>query len=195
MATAFGVAERTEIRSSLRRAAWQHACLEGMKYTSIDRLCAEAGISKGAFYHFYESKELLFLEVLSLWHRQIFAKVETFMTAHRSLPPEELARESLKTALELLLYRPAAHFLLTERDVLLRRVPAEARDELYRSDEEIVKKLIDICGVRLRIPVETAVGMVRVLLLSATHADDIGPAYDDVANALIDSACSQFIGA
>ena len=84
MATAFGVAERTEIRSSLRRAAWQHACLEGMKYTSIDRLCAEAGISKGAFYHFYESKELLFLEVLSLWHRQIFAKVEAFMAAHRS---------------------------------------------------------------------------------------------------------------
>ena len=86
------------------------------------------------------------------------------------------------------------HSVQTERDVLLRRVPAEARDQLYRSDEEIVKKLIDICGVRLRIPVETAVGMVRVLLLSATHADDIGPAYDDVVNALIDSACSQFIG-
>ena len=194
MATAFGIAERVEIRASLQQAAWQHACREGMKNTSIDRLCEEVGISKGAFYHFYRSKELLFLEVLSLWHQHLFEKVQAFMAAHPELSPEELARESLKRALELLLYRPAARFLLTERDALLRRVSAEARAELYRSDEQIVRKLIDVCGVRLRIPVETAVGIVRVLLLSAMHADDVGPAYDDVVSALIDSACAQFIG-
>lgn len=194
MATAFGASEREEIRSTLRRAAWEHACAEGMKNTSVDQLSAEAGISKGAFYHFYRSKELLFLEVLSVWHQQIFERVESFMTSHADLPPEELARESLKTALELLLYRPAARFILTERDVLLRRVSPEARKKLYRSDDEIVKKLIDVCGVKLNIPMETAVGIVRVLLVSATHASEIGPAYDKVIQALIDSACTQFIG-
>ena len=195
MATAFGSSEREEIRSSLRRAAWKHACDEGMKNTSVDQLSAEAGISKGAFYHFYRSKELLFLEVLSVWHQQIFEKVEAFMTSHADLPPETLARESLKTALELLLYRPAARFILTERDVLLRRVSPEARKALYRSDDEIVKKLIDVCGVKLNIPMETAVGIVRLLLVSATHANEIGPAYDSVIRALIESACAQFIGA
>ena len=195
MATAFGASEREEIRSSLRRAAWAHACAEGMKNTSVDQLSAEAGISKGAFYHFYRSKELLFLEVLSAWHQQIFEQVEAFMGSHDQLPPDTLARESLKTALELLLYRPAARFILTERDVLLRRVSPEARKKLYRSDDEIVKKLIDVCGVKLNIPVETAVGIVRVLLVSATHASEIGPAYDSAIRALIESACAQFIGA
>ena len=69
MATAFGETERAQIRTSLQRAAWRHACSEGMKNTSVDQLSAEAGISKGAFYHFYGSKELLFLEVLSNWHQ------------------------------------------------------------------------------------------------------------------------------
>jgi AcrR family transcriptional regulator len=194
MATAFGASEREEIRSSLRRAAWQHACAEGMKNTSVDQLSAEAGISKGAFYHFYRSKELLFLEVLSAWHQQIFARVEAFMSSHADLPPDTLARESLKTALEQLLYPPAARFILTERDVLLRRVSPEAREQLYRSDGEIVKTLIDMCGVKLNIPMETAVGIVMVLLLSTLHAAEIGPAYDSVIHALIDSACAQFIG-
>ncbi len=194
MATAFGASEREEIRSSLRRAAWQHACTEGMKNTSVDQLSAEAGISKGAFYHFYRSKELLFLEVLSVWHQQIFTRVEAFMSSHADLPADTLARESLKTALGLLLYPPAARFILTERDVLLRRVSPEAREQLYRSDGEIVKTLIDMCGVKLNIPMDTAVGIVMVLLLSALHAAEIGPAYDSVIHALIDSACTQFIG-
>ena len=195
MATAFRDPEREEIRASLRRAAWEHACAQGMKNTSVDQLAAEAGISKGAFYHFYKSKELLFLEVLSVWHQRIFEQVEAFMTSHTDLPPDRLARESLKTALELLLYRPAARFIITERDVLLRRVPADARDRLYRSDDEIVRKLIEVCGVKLNIHVETAVGMVRVLLVSAAHAGEIGPAYDEAVCGLIESACSQFIGA
>ncbi len=194
MATAFGETERAQIRSSLQLAAWRHACLEGMKKTSVDQLSAEAGISKGAFYHFYSSKELLFLEVLSNWHQQVFEKAGSFITSHGELPPDELAKESLKTALGMFLYRPVARFLLNERDELLRRVPPEARSDLYRSDEEIVKRLIDICGVPLKLPLETAVGIVRVLLMSAIHADEIGPAYDSAVHALIDSACAQFVG-
>ena len=195
MGTAFSFAEREEILAALRRAAWEHACSEGMKNTSVDQLSAEAGISKGAFYHFYRSKELLFLEVLSAWHQQIFEQVEAFMTSHMDYPPDKLARESLKTALELLLYRPAARFMITERDVLLRRVSPEARNRLYRSDDEIVKNLIEICGVRLNITIETAVGIVRLRLVSAAHAGEIGPAYDDAICALIESSCTRFIGA
>lgn len=36
----------------------------GYKKTSVDELCRQAGISKGAFYLFFESKEALFCEVL-----------------------------------------------------------------------------------------------------------------------------------
>ena len=194
MATAFGKTEQDEIRSVLRRSAWHHACSEGMKNTSVDQLSMEAGISKGAFYHFYRSKELLFLEVLARWHQQLFENVEAFMKENSDLAPEELAKASLKKALHLLLYKPAAKFIITERDILLRRVSAEAREKLYRSDDEIVKRLIDICGVTLNIPIETAVGMIRLLLVSVCHTDEIGPAYDDVIETLIDSAVTQFTG-
>ena len=195
MATAFGKEEQAEIRTTLQHSAWLHACSEGMKNTSVDQLSAEAGISKGAFYHFYRCKELLFLEVLSGWHQQVFENVEAFMKENSSLPPEKLAKASLKKAFSLLLYRPAAKFILTERDVLLRRVSADAREKLYRSDDEIVRHLIDICGVTLSIPIPTAVGIIRLLLISACHADEIGAAYDDVIEKLVDSAVTQFTGA
>jgi hypothetical protein len=57
-----------------------------------------------------------------------------------------------------------------------------------------VKRLIDICGVTLNIPIETAVGMIRLLLVSVCHTDEIGPAYDDVIETLIDSAVTQLTG-
>ncbi len=194
MAAAFGKSEKDEIRSVLRRSAWSHACAEGMKNTSVDQLSAEAGISKGAFYHFYCCKELLFLEVLSGWHQQLFENVEAFMKENSTLAPEELAKVSLKRALHFLLYKPAAKFILTERDILLRRVSPEARQKLYRSDEVIVRKLIDICGVTLNIPIDTAVSMIRLLLVSICHADEIGPGYDDVMEKLIDGVVTQFTG-
>lgn len=38
--------------------------MHGYKKTGVDELCRQAGISKGAFYLFYASKEALFCEVL-----------------------------------------------------------------------------------------------------------------------------------
>lgn len=36
----------------------------GYRKTKVEELCIEAGISKGAFYKFYNSKEELFLDVM-----------------------------------------------------------------------------------------------------------------------------------
>ena len=52
MAVGFTTKERESITEALLRAAGRHAALSGMKKTSVDELCAEAGISKGAFYSF-----------------------------------------------------------------------------------------------------------------------------------------------
>lgn len=70
MAVGFTTKERESITEALLRAAGRHAALSGMKKTSVDELCAEAGISKGAFYSFYPSKEHLFLTVMGALGRR-----------------------------------------------------------------------------------------------------------------------------
>jgi len=43
----------------------------GFGAASVDDICAEAGISKGAFYHHFESKQALFLALLDDWLKTI----------------------------------------------------------------------------------------------------------------------------
>lgn len=63
--------EKETIRKSLQEACQQHWTRYGYRKTSVDALCKQAGISKGAFYLFFESKEALFCEVLCSVQEQI----------------------------------------------------------------------------------------------------------------------------
>lgn len=60
MATAFTEQEVQIIKSKLKEAARQFAVTTGVRKTSVDQLALATGISKGAFYKFYPSKEALF---------------------------------------------------------------------------------------------------------------------------------------
>lgn len=71
MAAPFYPHEQEKIRAALLDAAMRHACTTGMKHTTVDQLTEEVGISKGAFYHFYASKEMLFLSMLENWYKDI----------------------------------------------------------------------------------------------------------------------------
>lgn len=47
----------------------------GMRKTSIDELVQRVGISKGSFYAFFLSKEMLFYEVIKEYHDQTQALI------------------------------------------------------------------------------------------------------------------------
>ncbi len=48
-------------------SALKQFAANGFEATSVDDICAEAGVSKGAFYHHFESKQALFLALLNAW--------------------------------------------------------------------------------------------------------------------------------
>lgn len=48
----------------------------GYNKASVDDICAEAGISKGAFYHHFKSKQELFLALLDGWLQTIDSAIE-----------------------------------------------------------------------------------------------------------------------
>ena len=49
---------------------------QGFNKASVDDICAEAGISKGAFYHHFKSKQELFLALLDGWLQAIDHAIE-----------------------------------------------------------------------------------------------------------------------
>lgn len=65
MGRGFSQAERERIDAQLRRRGRELFAREGVKGASVEAIVEGAGISKGSFYAFFESKEELFLQLLA----------------------------------------------------------------------------------------------------------------------------------
>ncbi|MEJ5224083.1 MAG: TetR/AcrR family transcriptional regulator [Anaerolineales bacterium] len=76
-----------ETRTRILEAALRRFANHGYSAASVDEICADAGVSKGAFYHHFRSKQHIFLELLNLWLDGIDAGLET---ARRETVPDTL---------------------------------------------------------------------------------------------------------
>lgn len=65
-----------ETRSRILESAIKLFSTRGYNKASVDHICAEAGISKGAFYHHFKSKQALFLALLDGWLQAIDNAIE-----------------------------------------------------------------------------------------------------------------------
>ena len=57
-------AVRDERRQQFIQGAWRCAARKGYRDTTVDDVCAETGLSKGAFYGYFDSKQALLLALL-----------------------------------------------------------------------------------------------------------------------------------
>lgn len=67
-------AERT--RERILDAALTEFARQGYDAASVAEICAAAGVTKGAFYHHFSSKQALFLELLNAWLRGLDAEFQ-----------------------------------------------------------------------------------------------------------------------
>jgi AcrR family transcriptional regulator len=65
-----------ETRTKILDSAIKLFSTRGFNAASVDDICEEAGISKGAFYHHFESKQALFLALLDGWLQTIDNAIE-----------------------------------------------------------------------------------------------------------------------
>jgi AcrR family transcriptional regulator len=65
-----------ETRSHIIQSSIKLFSTRGFNAASVDDICAEAGVSKGAFYHHFASKQELFLALLDLWLQNIDQAIE-----------------------------------------------------------------------------------------------------------------------
>jgi AcrR family transcriptional regulator len=63
-------------RNSILNASVKLFSERGFNAASVDDICAEAGVSKGAFYHHFKSKHDLFMALLDSWLRNIDKAIE-----------------------------------------------------------------------------------------------------------------------
>ena len=59
---------------------------DGYAASSVNDICAEAGVSKGAFFHHYPTKQALFLELLETWLATLDLQMEAIRQEYQAVP-------------------------------------------------------------------------------------------------------------
>ena len=180
MPKAFTDQEKEWIRTRLLEQGYNLFAAYGLKKTNIEELAQAAGISKGAFYLFYESKEALFMDVIELaegrFRQEILAVIDQPGTS-----PRVRLFAILRKAFDLAQSMPILQFLTGgDFDLLSRRVPPEKLQEHLASDRLFMEELIDRCkqaGIPIEVGVEQISGLLYALVLVILHRDDFGQDY------------------
>ncbi|MDD3212320.1 MAG: TetR/AcrR family transcriptional regulator [Eubacteriales bacterium] len=193
MAVSFSDKEKSSIITALLQAAGRHATLKGMRKTTVDELAAEAGISKGAFYKFYSSKEHLFLEMLEQWHAEISRQVTQALAENEKLPPRGRAALMLKIAWRAMREHSIVGFCRDDLPFMLRKLPEKLLRDHYQSNEDFIRSLMEQARVKPAVPEGEVYAAIRILMLSLLVTSQVGENYGKAMDHLIDGACELMI--
>ncbi|MFC5823308.1 TetR/AcrR family transcriptional regulator [Nonomuraea insulae] len=197
MAVAFTPEDRARISARILDTAEGLFAAQGLKKTSLDELVAPAGIAKGSFYAFFESKEELYKEVM-IRRAPIMGKR---LAAALDRPPSAEALAALmREMIEVLTTDPFYRRLLTRPDELeavARRVGAE---EVARVTPHLMTPLLDYLArgqadgvIVADVPPEVLVGVLRTAGLLVVHRDRYGPDHDQVVEATVNALARGLI--
>lgn len=191
MAKAFTEQETDIILQKLKTSARRNAASRGVRKTTVDELAREAGISKGAFYKFYPSKEMLFFEILEDMHTKIYAASAEVLKQNRADSSADRAAEAVLVACKIMAESGMMDFMEQDAAFLLRKIPAEVQEKHYHSDEVHIKELLSNAELEPAGGMELAAAVVRGLFLTVSHRDNIGPLYPQVLDTLVRGACQH----
>ena len=177
MPKAFSDQEKEVIRQQFREKGKARFETYGLKKTSVGDLTQAVGVSKGAFYLFYESKEELFLDILEQLEVDFRARIFDL-----SINPKQNARRLLgKLLKEALLtwdqYPLLKNFGLSEYEYLARKLPLERIQAHANQDNEFVNdfiKRIKREGIAVKASPRLISNLMKSLFFVGLHRDDLG---------------------
>lgn len=193
MSSAFTAQEKTAILTALKGTARKCAATIGMRKTTVDQLAQSAGISKGAFYKFYETKEHLFFEVLEDWHTEVYGNALQILLTRTDLSDKKRMMEAILQACRIMEENSMMDFFENDMPYLLRKIPSKDLKKHYHSDDVHIEELIKCSGISMTKSAEVVSATVRGLFLTLSHRKQIGGQYQQVLEILVQGACEQLV--
>ena len=178
MPKAFTEREKQLIGERLLEQGHHQFATYGLRKTTVEELAAGAGISKGAFYLFYPSKEALLMDVVEQAERRFREAVMAVIDLPGPSPQARLFAV-LKKAFTLWKTIPVLQiFTRGDYERLARKVPAAQLQEHLASDRVFVEELITCCrgaGIPIQAQADQIVGLLHAMFFVVLHEDDFGP--------------------
>ncbi len=146
----------------------------GLRGTTVDELARAAGISKGAFYRFFDSKEALLLALLDEDEIAMHAEIEAAIRAE----PERGIDVLVDSALDAVRANPLMPVLLSPEALrLLASRPPEEQAALLERDVRLVDRVLAVlaeAGITLGLSRAALLGLMRSLVFVGLHRSEVG---------------------
>ena len=181
MATAFTSEEKEVIRKKLHKVAKE--CLQryGVKKTTVDQMAAMVDISKGSFYNFYSSKEMLFFAVLEEYQIDVMNRLTEQLDMEAKIDTSRLV-ELLYDFYQGFRYSfMYTIFKNNEMELLIRKLPKEAITNHHLIDDRMVKKIVSRINIKENVSVEIVSALFRTIAMTILHIEEIGEEQFDIA--------------
>ena len=188
---AFTEEQNETIRRDLIREARCCGVTVGMRKTSVEQLTEAVGISKGSFYKFFDSKELLFFAVLEDIHTECFAAAQKSLQENAAIDPASRTAAAILAVCRWLSETKAFVFIENDAEFLLHRLPEEVKTAHYHDDETHIRLLLEKYGLVPKRGISLAAATVRGLILTVSHKEQIGELYPQVLETLVYGACRE----
>ncbi len=169
MARSFTQREKENIKRSLQEACKQNWTQYGYKKTSVDDLCKQVGISKGAFYLFFESKEALFCKVLCSVQEQICNAASEVIEKHKD-------KHGVAEALKLIYREYDKNNFLYDSDsmdftILMNKLSEEEARKIEESNKMSRQLFVDQPYLKFKVDTELALSVIYSLIMNIKNKD------------------------
>lgn len=169
MAKGFTTREREQIRESLIKSCKQSWTQYGYKKTSVDDLCRQAGISKGAFYLFFESKEALFCDVLCSVQEKICAAASNIMK-------EQNDKHGMAKALKFIYQEYEKNNFLYHSDsrdftILMNKLSEEQAKKIRESNDMSQQLFLSHPNLKFKVDPDMAMSVIYSLIMNIKNKD------------------------
>ena len=192
MATAFTAEEKEEIKRKLHTVAKE--CLQryGVKKTTVDQMAAMVDISKGSFYNFYSSKEMLFFTVLEEYQIDVMNRLTEQLGMETKIDTNRLVQLLYDFYQDFRYSFMYTIFKNHEMELLVRKLPKEAITNHHLMDDRMVKKIVSRINIRENVSVEIVSALFRTIAMTILHIEEIGEEqFDTILQLVIQGIVEQ----
>ena len=185
MATAFTSEEKEVIRKKLHKVAKE--CLQryGVKKTTVDQMAVMVDISKGSFYNFYSSKEMLFFAVLEEYQIDVMDRLTEQLDMEAKIDTNRLVQLLYDFYQDFRYSFMYTIFKNHEMELLVRKLPKEAITNHHLIDDRMVKKIVSRINIRENVSVEIVSALFRTIAMTILHIEEIGEEQFDTTLKLV----------
>ncbi|WP_419152994.1 TetR/AcrR family transcriptional regulator [Streptococcus sanguinis] len=185
MATAFTAEEKEVIRKKLHKVAKE--CLQryGVKKTTVDQMAAMVDISKGSFYNFYSSKEMLFFAVLEEYQIDVMDRLTEQLDMEAKIDTNRLVELLYDFYQDFRYSFMYTIFKNHEMELLVRKLPKEVITNHHLIDDRMVKKIVSRINIRENVSVEIVSALFRTIAMTILHIEEIGEEQFDTTLKLV----------